>query len=190
MAYFITHPPACHLYAKCYGWQETLANFFVKARRSSLTQSVISQVSAYDMSPKESFDHKIPNGISSDPASIPTCDGLSMSDDSSQEKADLLSMANIKKQRLTSTSSDHVLRISTDLNSDTLEYSNELLMTSPPSALSSREDLLSLFKMDNSTDNLIELMHSTSGLSLPSPTTPTTTLNISRTFCDDDTVDQ
>ena len=36
MTYFITHPAACCLYAKCYGWQETLAHFFVKTRRSSL----------------------------------------------------------------------------------------------------------------------------------------------------------
>ncbi|CAF0830697.1 unnamed protein product [Rotaria sp. Silwood1] len=31
---FIQHPSVCQSYAKCHGWQETLAHFFVKSRRS------------------------------------------------------------------------------------------------------------------------------------------------------------
>ena len=39
MTCFIAHPTACRSYAKCVGWQETLAHFFIKSRRSSSMKS-------------------------------------------------------------------------------------------------------------------------------------------------------
>ena len=35
MTCFIAYPTVCVAYAKCHGWQETLARFFVKSRRSA-----------------------------------------------------------------------------------------------------------------------------------------------------------
>ena len=42
MTCFIANPIACRAYAKCHGWQETLAHFFLKSRRSTSITSVIS----------------------------------------------------------------------------------------------------------------------------------------------------
>ncbi|CAF4197890.1 unnamed protein product [Rotaria socialis] len=39
MSCFIAHPSVCRSYVKSHGWQETLAHFFVKFRRSISTQS-------------------------------------------------------------------------------------------------------------------------------------------------------
>jgi hypothetical protein len=39
MTCFIANSSICRSYAKCNGWQETLAHFFVKCRRGSSTQS-------------------------------------------------------------------------------------------------------------------------------------------------------
>ena len=35
MTCFIAHPTVCRAYAKCNGWQETMAHFFIKSRRST-----------------------------------------------------------------------------------------------------------------------------------------------------------
>jgi len=48
MRYFIDRPSACCSYAKCSGWQETLAHFFVKTRRPSLAQIFSSRSSSQD----------------------------------------------------------------------------------------------------------------------------------------------
>ena len=42
MTCFIANPNACRLYAKCHGWQETLAHFFLKTRRPPSITHVIS----------------------------------------------------------------------------------------------------------------------------------------------------
>lgn len=42
MTCFIANPNACRLYAKCHGWQETLAHFFLKTRRTPSITHVIS----------------------------------------------------------------------------------------------------------------------------------------------------
>lgn len=39
MTCFIAYPLVCRSYAKCHGWQETLAHFFIKSRRSTSIQS-------------------------------------------------------------------------------------------------------------------------------------------------------
>ena len=42
MTCFIANPNACRSYAKCHGWQETLAHFFLKTRRPPSITHVIS----------------------------------------------------------------------------------------------------------------------------------------------------
>ncbi len=37
MACFIANPIICRAYAKCHGWQETFAHYFIKSRRQSLS---------------------------------------------------------------------------------------------------------------------------------------------------------
>jgi hypothetical protein len=45
MTCFIANPHVCRAYAKCHGWQETLAHFFIKSRRESSTRLPTSSVS-------------------------------------------------------------------------------------------------------------------------------------------------
>jgi hypothetical protein len=45
MTCFIANPHVCRAYAKCHGWQETLAHFFIKSRRESSSRLPTSSVS-------------------------------------------------------------------------------------------------------------------------------------------------
>ena len=51
MTCFIVNQSVCRSYAKCHGWQETLAHFFVKSRRSQpLRRTTLSSISTDVMS--------------------------------------------------------------------------------------------------------------------------------------------
>ncbi|CAF3383775.1 unnamed protein product [Rotaria sp. Silwood1] len=180
MTYFINHPSACHLYSKCYGWQETLANFFVKTRRSNVASLLTYEDVTTDIpstynndqslsSSQSSYDHKNTNENHFHLASS--------SDDLSQEghnqNLDLTSMANVTTyldSRLTNTSSqssstsnslDLLVNISSnkqDSSTDFRRYSNATIVTSPQLNSTSTENLLALHKTENSYDNLMEMI--------------------------------
>ncbi|CAF4657078.1 unnamed protein product, partial [Rotaria sp. Silwood1] len=198
MTYFINHPSACHLYSKCYGWQETLANFFVKTRRSNVASLLTYEDVTTDIpstynndqslsSSQSSYDHKNTNENHFHLASS--------SDDLSQEghnqNLDLTSMANVTTyldSRLTNTSSqssstsnslDLLVNISSnkqDSSTDFRRYSNATIVTSPQLNSTSTENLLALHKTENSYDNLMEMVTNNSDLSSSLLRTTTSTI--------------
>ncbi|CAF4116210.1 unnamed protein product [Rotaria sp. Silwood2] len=205
MTYFIDHPSACHLYAKCYGWQETLANFFVKARRSNLVQLLPYETVAPDVSStykkdqnlnssEESSDHINSNDSNLHLVSTTTFDIASSSDDLSQtrydQKLDLASIVNITADldlKLICTSSDSSLTSNSldasmsllsnkqDLAIDFRQYSNETTIAPLQSNSASKEDLLAFFKIGDSYDNIMEMVDKDNDLSSSLPRTTTRT---------------
>ncbi|CAF0892895.1 unnamed protein product [Rotaria sordida] len=195
MTYFISNPSACHSYAKCHGWQETLAHFFVKTRRSSLVNLLPNGTVTHDVSSTYKNDQNLNSSQgSSDHMNITDnnlhlestmiSDIVPSSDDLLQEthdqKLDLSFMDNITTDfdsRLPYTSSENSLASSyldisvnllsdkDDLTTDFRRYSNETIMTASQSNSGSKEDLLSLFKTEVSNDNLMEMVRKNSDLS-------------------------
>jgi PleD family two-component response regulator len=157
MAYFITHPSACRLFAKCHGWQETLANFFVRTRRSSVAQIPSHRSSSHDVLAPYRKDQSLTssqetntNDNSLQEASISTFDIIVETDDSTQTYAS-------SKQSLAPKSisvSMEQLTNSKDSATDNRRYSNDTIITPPQSTSASREDLLSLLKTEHSYDNI------------------------------------
>jgi hypothetical protein len=176
MKYFISHISACHLYAKCSGWQETLTHFFVKTRRASLAQLLPHRNSSQDVlstyTKEQSFDStpESPNFFNttdnnrqlSSPS--PIFDLTMTPDDSLSEKQiekidpsitesqtdfDLTQAYGTSDQPLKSNSI--VISINNkDSADDFPRFTNELIITPPHSFTDSREDLLSPFKTDYS----------------------------------------
>ena len=157
MKYFINHPSACRLYAKCYGWQETLAHFFVKIRRSSVA-------------------HVFPYRSSSQDILSPSTKDQSL--DSSHESSNLLNSSDPTKPTfdITINPDDSLSEKQID-NKDFSSYSNDRIITPPLSIVDSREDLLSSLKTENSNENLLDMrrFHSDPSSPLPRSTTNTST---------------
>ncbi|CAF3687342.1 unnamed protein product [Rotaria socialis] len=208
ITYFINQPSACQCYAKCYGWQETLANFFVKTRRSSIVQLLPDEV----VSNNVSSTYKISQDLNSRQSSsdlenindkhinltpISIFDIESSSEDPSQETRDqnlnLSPVANTimdLNSKLTNTSLENslisncfdtsvaLLDNKEEENIDVHLFSNEV-MTPSQSSFSSREDLL-LLKTENLNGIVSEMSSNNSDLSssLPRITTMTSVSNV------------
>ena len=160
MAYFLSHPNACRLYAKCHGWQETLAHFFVKARRASsaqlLSPLVTSSMAGLSSCSKEQSLASSQNSSNRHQLSISITD-IAGADDASEdgliEKPDLLPVENVT--------------VDSDLGSPSTSNNaplNEIITTPPQSTSGSREDLLILLKHEDSSDNLNGMIGSNSDL--------------------------
>lgn len=76
MSCFIGNANACRSYAKCHGWQETLAHFFLKSRRSTSITSVISSsaslgaLSTYLKDPSIDSGRESSNDVNIDPSNL------------------------------------------------------------------------------------------------------------------------
>ncbi|CAF1245717.1 unnamed protein product [Adineta ricciae] len=131
MAFFLSHENACHLYAKCHGWQETLAHFFVQTRRLMSHVHHNSSPAILSLDTQVQRLSSIRNNVNQHRASIPIFD-VSSPDGLSDEKFDL---SLIKDQE--------------DLNS-----SQTFTITPTQSINDSKEDLLSSLKPENSNEEL------------------------------------
>jgi len=205
MAYFISHPSACRLYAKCSGWQETLTHFFVKTRRSSLAQflphrnSSQDVLSTYIKDPSLDSSQESSNliNINDTNQQLTLILDLPLSpNDSSSEKQieklinetdDLdLTQTYVSPQTSLTANSDetsmNILTNNKDSISDFPSYSNETIITPPQSISASRENLILLLKRENSNDNLIEMIGNNSA---PASPLPQMTTSASTTQLDD-----
>jgi len=189
MTYFISHPLACRSYAKCHGWQETLAHFFVKTRRPSLAQLLPNRRSSNDILSTYIKDQSL-NSSQESSILINTSDNnqpltltpsifdiLPNSDDVTPEKqiqiVDIdLTQTCVSSSNSADTSMD-ILTNNRRSTSDIHRYSNDTIMTPPLSISTSREDLLSLLKKESSNDNLVGIIRNNSDLSSPLPRTTT-----------------
>ena len=165
MTYFISNSSACRLYAKCYGWQETLANFFVKIRRSSLAHILPHRSSSHEIlssytktqrlnSSSESSNLMNTNDTPLQSPIIPTFNITLNTDDSAETttETNLTKTYASSLQSLTSNSAATSMEL-LPINKDASDYPNETIMTPPLSTSASREDLLSLLKTENSSNN-------------------------------------
>jgi hypothetical protein len=165
MTYFITNPSACRLYAKCHGWQETLANFFVKIRRSSLAHILPHRSSSHEVlssytknqslnSSQDSSNLINTNDTPLQSPLIPTFNITLNTDDSAQTttETNLTKTYAASLQSLTSNSAATSMEL-LPTNKDSTDYSNDTIMTPPLSTSASREDLLSLLKTEDSNNN-------------------------------------
>jgi hypothetical protein len=205
MAYFISHPSACRLYAKCSGWQETLTHFFVKTRRSSLAQflphrnSSQDVLSSYIKDPSLDSSQESSNliNINDTNQQLTLILDLPLSpNDSSSEKQieklinetddlDLTQTYVSPQSSLTANSDETSMNILTnnkDSTSDFPSYSNETIVTPPQSMSASRENLILLLKRENSNDNLVEMIGNDSA---PASPLPQMTTSASTTQLDD-----
>jgi hypothetical protein len=210
MKYFISHIPACHLYAKCPGWQETLAHFFVKTRRGSLAQSLPRRSSSQDASStstkEQSLDssHGSSNFMSTTDnsrqvsTSSPVFDITITPDDSlSDKQIDKMDPSMIESQTdydLTQTygfsdqpiaSNSIVITVNNkQTTNDYQGYTNDTIITPPHSLSDSREDFLSPFKPDYLNINQLGLVRNRNDLSTlqRSTTTMTTSMTTSMTM--------
>ncbi|CAF1437243.1 unnamed protein product [Rotaria magnacalcarata] len=204
ITYFINQPSACQFYAKCYGWQETLANFFVKTRRSSIVQLLPDEVVSNNVSSTYKISQDLNSSQSSSDlenindkhinlTSIPIFDIESSSEDPSQETHDqnlnLSAVANTimdLNSKLTNASLENSLTSNCfdtsaalldnkeDENIDVHLFSNEIIMTPPQSSSASREDLL-LFKTENLNGSVSEMNSNNGDLSSSLPRITTMT---------------
>ncbi|CAF3646804.1 unnamed protein product [Adineta steineri] len=184
MTYFLNHPAACRLYAKCHGWQETLANFFVKMRRSSLgplmnqhhnssPNLLYSSTRNLSLNLGQECSKSLDmNNENQRRTSAPHLDIASLHDLSPEKpislsvediatNGDLMQFDTPSEQCLTSDSTDKSMDVLTntkDTTTDLHSLSNEIIITPPSSNFGSREDLISLLKTENSNENLNEMM--------------------------------
>ena len=159
MKYFLDHPSACRLYAKCPGWQETLAHFFVRNRRASSRQSLAQDALVFSMkepTPEVRFRQTIlaNRAANTHRASLPI--SISQSIDNLEETG---SEKDIPKSNSINTSTDN-LSNNTETFGEFQSYPIEKNVTPPQSIADSREDLLSLLKRENSHDNLVRIHRS------------------------------
>jgi hypothetical protein len=182
MTYFISHSSACRAYAKCYGWQETLANFFVKTRRPSLAQLSPMTPPSSDILSKyqslvtngESVNNTNINGGYLQVPTTPVFEISSSTDDALEQKLDLSTLTNDFDLTQTYASSQQSPLLSSSLapttllinrrdsSSDSHGHSSDTIMTPPQSISASREDLLSLLKTENSNDDLSTMVRNES----------------------------
>ena len=192
MKYFISHIPACHLYAKCPGWQETLAHFFVKARRSSIAHSSTRRSSSQDVvsntsTKEQSLDssHGSSNYISTTDSNrqasspSPVFDITITPDDSlSDKQIDKIDPSMLESQTdydLTQTYgfsdqpvASNSIVISVDKKHTTNDYqgyTNDTIITPPHSLSDSRDDFLAPFKPDFLNINQLGMVRNRNDLS-------------------------
>jgi hypothetical protein len=217
MTCFIVNQTVCRSYAKCHGWQETLAHFFVKTRRSTVSSSISTDaLSTYikdqsvDSGRESSSGTTIDNSNLHIPLVPPRVFETSSSpDDPTQERlVRQLDLSPIIKENshrsLTRTfSSTDPLSTSNSMltpmsllmdNKDTtpefLRRSSEefhrntiVTITTPlHSSTTSREDLLSLVKTENSNDDLASMASSNEVLNQILPINTTSIKHL----CDDE----
>jgi len=223
MTCFIANPTVCRSYAKCHGWQETLAHFFIKSRHQPyhhhLPSSNVSTdtLSTYIKDPnvdsgrESSSETNIDNSNIHIPLIPPpprVFETSSSPDDPKKEKLvrqlDLspiidenthknLTRISTPRESLISNSVLTPISILMDSKDTTPEflrrnseefYQNTIdIITTPlQSSSTSREDLLSLVKTENSTKYLTS-MTSTNEVLNPIPKINMTSI---KHFCDDE----
>jgi hypothetical protein len=222
MTCFIVHPSVCRSYAKCHGWQETLAHFLVKARRSeTYRRTTLSSVSTdalstyiKDRSVDSGRDSSSGTNIDNSTLHVPLVpprvfETSSSPDDPTQERLvrqlDLSPIINENTHRsLTRTfSSTEPLSPSNSMltsmsismdNKDTTpeflrrnseefhQHTIETITTPLQSSTTSREDLLSLVKTENSNDDLTSMASSNEVLNQ----IPLTNITSIKHLCDDE----
>ncbi|CAF4373972.1 unnamed protein product [Rotaria socialis] len=232
MSCFIAHPSVCRSYVKSHGWQETLAHFFVKFRRSISTQSSQCLISSNasneflavgntdqnndpdkENSTSRSNDKINFENLSTRPQLFET--SLS-SDDRKQERTvrqlDLSPIADenahTNLNRTVSSSAQELLtpksrRTSINpfidskdgtpeflqRNSEDFQPNTFVTVTTPlQSSPASHEDLVSIVKKENSTDDLTSMNGSNDAL-FPLPRSTTIT-SIKHLYSDEDNNEQ
>jgi len=200
MTCFIANPTVCRSYAKCNGWQETLAHFFIKSHRQSSRQIPSSSVShdaistyikdpSVDSGRESSSETNIDNSNIHIPLVPPPqiFETSSSPDDPTQEKhvrqLDLSPITNenmhtnlsrtfsTPRQSLISNSVLTPMSISIDSKDTTPEFlrrnseefhQNTIDMITTPlqSSSTSREDLVSIIKSENSNEDLASVASS------------------------------
>lgn len=199
MTYFIGNPTACRLYAKCSGWQETLAHFFVKVRRPSLALILSQRSLSEDILSSDIKDQSLDSSQGSSShmntsdnyqplRSAPPIFDLSPNPDDafSEKQIQKVIQSTINNERsdleMTPTfiSSPNSVNTLMDIfvnnkesTSDFNGYTSETIITPPQSVSTSREDLVSLLKTDNSNDNHTGMTRNDSSVSSPLPRTTT-----------------
>lgn len=174
MAYFLSHPTACCLYAKCHGWQETLAHFFVQGRRSSSvhltapltissTTGRLSYAKEYRRSISRESTHR-------DRLSAPILD-MPERNDSPTERPSLLPAENVVvdsdgEQLDVPGDSSSSPTNSRDITIELPTPTNETVKSPTLSAADSREDLLILLRKEGSEEHLDEMTASNNDLSI------------------------
>jgi hypothetical protein len=214
MTCFIANPTVCRSYAKCHGWQETLAHFFIKSRRQTSRHIPSSSVSSdalsiyvkepsVDSGRESSSETNIDNSHLHIPLVPPRVFETSSSpDDPRQEKLvrqlDLSPITNENihtnltrtfsspRQSLISNSVLTPMSILMDSKDTTPEFlrrnSEEFQQHTPlQSNSTSREDLRSLTKTENSNDDLASMASSNDVIN-PLPTINMTSI---KHLCDD-----
>ncbi|CAF3865097.1 unnamed protein product [Adineta steineri] len=220
MTCFIAHPAMCRSYAKCHGWQETIAHFFIKSRRSTPIQSFrhlhsssLSMDGLSTFTKDQSLDsgRESSNGTNNDNSNLQVpivppqiFETSSSPDDPTQERLvrqldlspiiDNNTQTNFNqtlpspRESVTSNSALTPMSLSMDIEGTTPEFlrrnsseefntnAMETMTTPLQSSATSREDLLSLNKTDNSNDDLASITSSTDISSGLQPTTTTTSV--------------
>jgi hypothetical protein len=224
MTCFIAHPTVCRSYAKCHGWQETLAHFFIKSRRSVPIRSFHRLVSSDALSTytkDQSVDsgRESSNGTNIDNSNVHiplipprVFETSSSPDDPTQQRLvrqldlspitdenthrNLTQRFSSPRESLTSNSvlSSMSLSISMDMKDTTPEFLRrnsseefnphmlESITTPLQSSSTSREDLNSLIKRENSNDDMASIISSND---VSSPLPAITTISIKH-LCDDE----
>jgi len=201
MTCFIANPIVCRSYAKCHGWQETLTHFFIKSRRQSSSVSN-DTLSTYikdlnvDSGRESSSETNIDNSnihIPLVPLPPPVFETSSSPNDPTQEKLvrqiDLSPIVDENTQ-IYSTPRDSVLTSMRDSTPEFLRRNSEefhqntidIITTPLQSSSTSREDLHSLMKTENSNEDITSIISSTDILN-PISTINTTSI---KHLCDDE----
>ena len=221
MTCFIANPAVCRSYAKCHGWQETLAHFFIKSRRqysthlppSSASTGVLSTYlkdRSIDSGRESSSDTNIDTSNLHVPLVPPQVFETSSSpDDPTKEKlvrqldlspitdehrhSNLSRTFSSPRQSSLSNSVLTAMSISMDGRDTTPEFLRrnseefpqhtiDMITTPLQSSSTSREDLLSLVKTENSNDDLTSVA-SSNDVANPLPTMHSTSI---KHLCDDE----
>jgi hypothetical protein len=207
MTCFIANPLVCRAYAKCHGWQETLAHFFIKSRRHLPSTGAISSYvkdSSIDSGRESSSDTNIDNSNPNVPLVLPQVFEISSSpDDPTKEKLvrqiELSPIAHTNLSRTFSSTrhsslSNSILspmNISIDgrdttpeflrRNSEEFQVNTIDMITTPiQSSTTSREDLHSLVKTETSNEDLASMASSNDVTNL----LPTTNITSIKHLCD------
>jgi hypothetical protein len=224
MTCFIANPIVCRSYAKCHGWQETLAHFFIKSHRQSFCQIPSSSVSTdaistyiKDSSGDSGRESSSETNIDNSNVHIPLVpppppqifETSSSPDDPTQEKhvrqIDLSPITNENMHtnltRTFSTPRDSlilnsvltpmsILMDSKDTTPEFLRRNSEefhqntidIITTPLQSSSTSREDLLSIIKSENSNEDLASMGSANDVLN------PLRTINMTsiKHLCDDE----
>lgn len=214
MSCFIAHPSVCRSYAKCHGWQETLAHFFVKDRRSATSSEDLStlhkekhiepvqvgshrastsltppppQIFEASSSPENSTHEKLTEHLDLSPI-IGENASIDLDKTNSSPRPSIESNSVLRSISLLMDSKDGTPEFLERNNEDFQQSTMETIATSLKSSSNSREDLLSLVKNDNSNDDLTSMASSSDALN-PLPRTTTMT-SIKHLYSDEENNEQ